>query len=92
MCTDKLFIVFVVCEYFKYLAASLSDVHTPNRMNITSNFVFSVAMYEYRNAFAHSESIDKLCRDLENIKEYADVIYTYFPSGIRDKVYIALTK
>lgn len=68
-CTDKLYIVFVVCEYLKYVAASKYDIHTANKSALSTVFNFGKTVMLYRNAFAHSESTSELLSVIDKLRE-----------------------
>ena len=90
-CKDRLFIIFVIAEYFRYLAALLSDSCVPNNSFISKEFKFGKTLFLYRNAFAHSENVivlDALCADLVKARES---ICSYFSGDVYLKVYDALT-
>ena len=56
LCKDVLFVLFVVAEYFKYLAALKSGIGLFNRNSMSDAFEFGYDLYSYRNAFAHIDT------------------------------------
>lgn len=89
-CTDKLYIIFVVCEYLKYVSALKYDIHTANKAALSTVFDFGKVVMLYRNAFAHSESIEYLSEIINELRESSNVICSEFSGDIYFKVYDAL--
>ena len=89
-CTDKLYIVFVVCEYLKYVAALKYDLHTANKVALSTVFDFGKTVMLYRNAFAHSESTSELLSIIDKLREFSNEICSEFSGDIYFKVYDAL--
>ena len=89
-CNDVMFILFVVGEYFKYLAALKSGIGLFNLNSVSSTFEFGYDLYSYRNTFAHIDTVDNLNRLMEVCKEYRDDICSYFTGDVYFKVYNAL--
>lgn len=89
-CTDKLYIVFVVCEYLKYVAALKYDLHTANKSALSTVFDFGKTVMLYRNAFAHSESTSELLSIIDKLREFSNNICSEFSGDIYFKVYDAL--
>ena len=88
--TDKLYIVFVVCEYLKYVAALKYDLHTANKSALSTVFDFGKTVMLYRNAFAHSESTSELLSVIDKLREYSNEICSEFTGDVYFKVYNAL--
>lgn len=91
LCTDILFILFVVGEYFKYLAALKSGIGLFNLSSVSNAFEFGYDLYVYRNAFAHIDTVDNLNHLVSTCKEYRDDICSYFTGDVYHKVYNALS-
>lgn len=89
-CTDKLYIVFVVCEYLKYVAALRYGVHAANKAALFTVFSFGKTVMLYRNAFAHSESTSELLSTIDKLREYSNEICSEFSGDVYFKVYDAL--
>lgn len=90
-CTDILYIIFVVCEYFKYNAALQHVSNCANTRALRDIFEFGEIIAEYRNSFAHSESIDCLSEIIDKLREYSNEICSEFETGdVYFKVYDAL--
>lgn len=89
-CTDRLYIVFVVCEYLKYVAALKYDLHTANKLALSTVFDFGKTVMLYRNAFAHSESTSELLSVIDKLREYSNEICSEFSGDVYFKVYDAL--
>ena len=89
-CTDKLYIMFVVCEYLKYVAALKYDLHTANKSALSTVFDFCKTVMLYRNAFAHSESTSELLSIIDKLREYSNEICSEFTGDVYFKVYDAL--
>lgn len=90
-CNDTLFVLFVVAEYFKYLAALKSGRGLFNLNSVSNTFEFGYDLYMYRNAFAHIDCVDNLNSLLNMCKEFRDDICSYFVGNVYHKVYIALS-
>lgn len=90
LCTDRLYIIFVACEYLKYTAALKYNVHAANRAALASVYNFGYDVLAYRNAFAHSDSIKKLLSLIDNLKNSMNAICSEFSGDIYFKVYDAL--
>ena len=90
-CKDVLFILFVVGEYFKYLAALKSGMGLFNLNSVSDAFEFGYDLYSYRNAFAHIDTTDNLNRLIGVCKQYRDDICSYFTGDVYHKVYNALS-
>lgn len=91
LCKDVMFILFVVGEYFKYLAALKSGMGLFNLNSVSNVFEFGYDLYSYRNAFAHIDTVDNLNRLIEIRKEYRDDICSYFTGDVYFKAYNALS-
>ena len=89
-CTDKLYIVFVVCEYLKYVAALKYDLHTANKLALSTVFDFGKTVMLYRNAFAHSEITSELLSIIDKLREFSNEICSEFTGDVYFKVYDAL--
>lgn len=89
-CNDAMFILFVVGEYFKYLAALKSGIGLFNLNSVSNAFEFGYDLYSYRNAFAHSDNIKKLLSLIDNLKNSMNVICSEFSGDVYFKVYDAL--
>ncbi len=89
-CTDRLYIMFVVCEYLKYVAALKYDLHTANKSALSTVFDFGKTVMLYRNAFAHSESTSELLSVIDMLREYSNEICSEFTGDVYFKVYDAL--
>lgn len=90
LCTDKLYIIFVVCEYLKYVAALKYTAHTANRSALISVYSYGDSVVAYRNAFAHSESAERLLSLIVNLKNSMNDICSEFSGDVYFKVYDAL--
>lgn len=91
LCKDVLFIMFVVGEYFKYLSALRAGNGIFNLKSISDEFTFGKRVYEFRNALAHVDSIDRIMSCLDSCKELRDDICSYFTGDVYHKVYNALS-
>lgn len=89
-CNDRLYIIFIVCEYLKYVAASKYDIHTANKSALSTVFNFGKTVMLYRNAFAHSESTSELLSVIDKLREYSNEICSEFTGNVYFKVYGAL--
>lgn len=90
-CTDRLFVIFVICECLTYIAASKCEVHVANRSALVEVFEFGKSISMYRNTFAHSGSIEELISITDNLMKYSDEICSQFPDNVYTKVYNALS-
>lgn len=88
--TNRLYIVFVVCEYLKYVAALKYDLHTANKSALATVFDFGKTVMLYRNAFAHSESTSELLSIIDKLREFSNNICSEFTGDVYFKVYDAL--
>ena len=89
-CTNRLYIVFVVCEYLKYVAALKYDLHTANKSALATVFDFGKTVMLYRNAFAHSESTSELLSIIDKLREFSNNICSEFTGDVYFKVYDAV--
>lgn len=89
-CTNRLYIVFVVCEYLKYVAALKYDLHTANKSALATAFDFGKTIMLYCNAFAHSESTSELLSIIDKLREFSNNICSEFTGDVYFKVYDAL--
>lgn len=89
-CTNRLYIVFVVCEYLKYVVALKYDLHTANKLALSTVFDFGKTVMLYRNAFAHSESMSELLSIIDKLREFSNNICSEFTGDVYFKVYDAL--
>lgn len=89
-CTDMFYVIFVVCEYFKYSAALQHVSNCANTRALRDIFEFGEIIAEYRNSFAHSESMKYLSEIVDKLREYSNEICSEFSGDIYFKVYDAL--
>ena len=89
-CTDMFYVVFVVCEYFKYSAALQHVSNCANTRALRDIFEFGEIIAEYRNSFAHSESMKYLSEIIDKLREYSSEICSEFTGDVYFKVYDAL--
>lgn len=90
-CTDRLYIIFIVCEYYKYYAAYTQEFHCPNNESLRKAFKFGDTAAKYRNSFAHSDNLNMLLNLLGKLKESKNDICKEFTGDVYLKVYNALT-
>lgn len=89
-CLDVFYVVFVVAEYIRYYVAYESGIYVPNNSTL-SKIVYGKILFTYRNAFAHSESVEKLNRLIIEMSEYSDEICSHFTGVAYIKVSNALS-
>lgn len=89
-CTDMFYVIFVICEYFKYSAALQHVSNCANTRALRDIFEFGEIIAEYRNSFAHSESMKYLSETIDKLREYSNEICSAFSGDIYFKVYDAL--
>lgn len=89
-CSDRLYVIFIVCEYCKYYAACIQEFHCPNNEALRKAFKFGDTAAKYRNSFAHSDNIKKLLSLIDNLKNSMNVICSEFSGDVYFKVYDAL--
>lgn len=89
-CSDRLYVIFIVCEYCKYYAACIQEFHCPNNEALRKAFKFGDTAAKYRNSFAHSDNLNTLLSLLDRLKESKVDICKEFSGDIYLKVYNAL--
>jgi hypothetical protein len=91
LCIDRLYIIFVVCEYLRYKAAFKDSEHHANSSSIGCLDGIDKSVYAYRNAFAHSDSLSSLFQIIGTLAGYSGNICYYFDKSIHEKIIDAIT-
>lgn len=85
-CTDRFYVLFIICEYVRYFAALDSEKLIPNKQVTSTYFSFGLDLFNFRNSFAHSESIDVLNELFDKSVTNKRNFIKLFPDELKNKI------